>query len=289
MRNRIKLLSLTVGATVVLLAAGAFLVVLGIFDEYLGWDLFSPEAEKLLFGLFFACLSLGGFGAAISGVLGVQEVVKALRRMIEAANPSAAEPVREAPRRRYAAVLAAALVLLVAAVGILNAANRKVETERLATFKTIVSDQMLQLGPHLTAEVSQIPRPCPECGTRTLAELHRTLEELSFCQSGQLFMADPENEMVLWRFPEPSGTEGQPPGFARFFIASDIDRAVKQALTGDTAWIDQMNGAPAFNWYEVIKDPSGKVRAVLKIYGDPTESYRDYQAVAQAAEARKGS
>jgi hypothetical protein len=35
MRNRIKLLSLTVSATVVLLAIGAVLVVLGIFNEYL--------------------------------------------------------------------------------------------------------------------------------------------------------------------------------------------------------------------------------------------------------------
>ena len=44
---------------------------------------------------------------------------------------------------------------------------------------------------------------------------------------------------------------------------------------------------PAFNWYQVIRDGQGKIRAVLKIFGDSAESYRDYQAVAQAAQARQ--
>jgi len=48
-----------------------------------------------------------------------------------------------------------------------------------------------------------------------------------------------------------------------------------------------MNGAPDFNWTQVIRDGQGKTRAVLKIYGNPNESYRDYQAVAQAAAKRK--
>jgi hypothetical protein len=262
--------------------------VLGIFDEHLGWDLFSPEFEKVLYGLFFTCLALGGFGAAISIVLGVQEVVKSLRRMIEAASPSAAEPAREVSRRGYVAVLAALLILLATTVGAFNSANRRVEDKRLATFKLIVRDQMRQLGPHLEDEVAKIPAPCADCGTTTLWELHRTLKELSFCDFSILFMADPTNEMVLWRYPaDETREEGKPPGFERLFIASDLDRAIKQALSGDTAWIDQMNADLAFTWQQVIRDRQGKVRAVLKIYGDPSESYRDYQAVAQAAQARR--
>jgi hypothetical protein len=289
MRSRVKLLSLTVGATVALLAIGAFLVVLGIFDEYLGWDLFSPETEKGLYGLFFTCLALGGFGAAIAIVLGVQEVVKALRRMIEAARPEAAEPAREVPRRAYLAITAVLLVLLASTVGAMNVVNRRVEASRLATFKLIVKDQMRQLGPHLKNEIAKIQAPCATCAPLTLAELHRTLEGLSFCQSAVLFMADPAEATVLWRYPAGTryhGSRGEPPGFERLFVASDIDRAVYQALSGDTAWIDQMNGAPAFNWYQVIRNDQGKVRAVLKIFGNPNESYRDYQAVAAAA---KGS
>jgi hypothetical protein len=47
-----------------------------------------------------------------------------------------------------------------------------------------------------------------------------------------------------------------------------------------------MNSAPAFNWHQVVRDSQGNVRGVLKIFGDPSEGYRDYQAVAQAAKAR---
>ena len=105
-------------------------------------------------------------------------------------------------------------------------------------------------------------------------------------------MADPADPAVLWRYPGGTyaslrGLGDDAPKFERFFVANDIDRAVAQALSGDTAWIDQMNGAPAFNWYQVIRDGNGKIRAVLKVFGNPNESYRDYQAVAQAAAKRK--
>jgi hypothetical protein len=286
MRSRVKLLSLTVSATAVLLMIGAVLVVLGIFNEYLHWDIFSPEVEKFLYGIFFSCLALGAFGVAISVVLGIQEVVQALRRMIDAASPGATEPARPAPRRSYAAVLAALLVLLVGTVLFFNTVNHRVEAGRLKNFKLIVHDEMQELGPHLEGEIAQIQTPCPTCAPPSLPELIRTLQGLSFCRSVILFMADPADKAVVWKYPDALyGTEA--PKFERFFVASDIDRAVSQALAGDTAWIDQMNGAPDFNWYQVIRDPQGKIRAVLKIFGNPSESYRDYQAVAQAAAKRK--
>ncbi len=73
----------------------------------------------------------------------------------------------------------------------------------------------------------------------------------------------------------------------RLFIADDVDRAIRQALSGDTAWIDQMNSAPSFEWHQVIRDGHGKVRAVLRILGKPDESYRTYKAAAAAAKAKK--
>jgi hypothetical protein len=284
MRSRIKLLSLTVSATAVLLTIGAVLVVLGIFNEYLHWDIFSPEVEKFLYGIFFSCLALGAFGVAISVVLGIQEVAQALRRMIEAASPSAAEPqAKPVPRRSYATVLAALLALLVVTVLIFNGINHRVKAGRLRNFKLVVHDEMLQLGPHLNGEIAKIQAPCPTCVPPSLPELLETLQRLSFCQSAVLFMADPVDKAVLWKYPgQRFYSADKPDQFARSFIADDIDRAVAQALGGDTAWIDQMNGAPDFNWYQVIRDGQGKIRAVLKIFGNPNESYRDYQAVTQA-------
>jgi hypothetical protein len=292
MRSQIKLLSLTVRATVVLLTIGAFLVVLGLFDGYLGWDIFSPETEKVLYGLFASCVAVGAFGAAISIVLGIQEVVRAFRKLAERSEPSAVTGAvtSEATRRTYTVALAAVLVLLIITVSTFAAVNRRVEARRLTVFKLIAQNQMAQLGPHLSAEIAVISTPCEACGTPGLRQFFRTLDGLSFAQSATLYLADPADETVLWRYPGPGCStcgSDEGPRFERFFIARDDDRAIKLALQGDTAWIDQKNGGPGFIWYQVIRDGQGKNRAVLQIWGNESESFRDYQAVAQAAEAAK--
>lgn len=286
MRSQIKLLSLTVRATVVLLTVGAFLVVLGIFDGYLGWDIFSPEVEKLLYGLFASSVALGGFGAAICIVLGIQEVVRAFRKLVEKSEET---PVVEATRRTYTVALAAVLILLIVTVSSLAAVNRRVEARRLEVFKLIAKDQMTQLGPHLSAEIARIPVPCETCGTPGLQEFFRTLNGLPFAQSATLYLADPADQTVLWRYPATESCNGceDERRFERFFIARDDDRAVKLALQGDTGWIDQKNGGPGFVWHQVIRDGQGKNRAVLQIWGNENESFRDYQAVAEAAEKKK--
>jgi hypothetical protein len=274
-----------VRATLILLACGAVLVVLGIFNTYLKWDIFSPQVEKLLWGIFSSCLALAAFGVAASVVLGIQEVVTALRRMIEAAAPSRAEPEKEAPRRSYAVALGALLLLLAGMVIFFNVVNHQVAAHRLSVFKRVVRGQMTQLRPHLEGEAAKIQRLCDTCAPSTLAELIRTLDGLSFCQGASLYMADPADPSVLWTYPA-RGTlfrSEQEASFERFFIADDIDRAIRHALSGDTAWIDQMNAAPSFEWYQPIRDSQGKVRAVLRILGNPTESYRNYKAAAAAA------
>jgi hypothetical protein len=91
-------------------------------------------------------------------------------------------------------------------------------------------------------------------------------------------MADPAESAALWRFGASQAAYGS--HFERFFIATDVDRAIKLALGGDSAWIDQMNADPAFNWTQVIRDRQGRPRATLRILGNPNESYRDYQAAA---------
>ncbi|HYU33883.1 MAG TPA: hypothetical protein VEW48_17150, partial [Thermoanaerobaculia bacterium] len=199
MRSHIRLLSLVARATVVLLTFGAFLVVLGIFDDLLDWDIFSPATEKFLYGIFGSSVALGGFGAAICIVLGIQEMVGSFRRLVDQARPGTAEPVAEASRRRYVAALAVLLALLVLTVVGLGAVNRRVEAHRLEVFKLIAQDQMKQLGPRLATELGKIPAPCEACATPTLNEIFRTLGRLSFFRDVEIYLADPADEAVLWR------------------------------------------------------------------------------------------
>ena len=281
MRSHIRLLSLVSRATVILLAMGAFLVVLGIFDDLLDWDIFSPATERFLYGIFGSCIALGGFGAAISVVLGIQEVVGSFRRLVDQARPGTAEPVTEVSRRRYVAILAGLLAVLVLTVVGFGALNRRVEARRLEVFKLIAQDQMKQLGPRLAAEIRKIPVPCETCAPPALHEIFRTLDRLSFFADVQLYMADPSDEAVLWRYPV--APEAKAPVLERFFIARDDDRAVKLALSGDPAWIRQKNGGPGFTWYHVISDSQRRPCAVIQIDGNPRESFREYEATAEAA------
>jgi hypothetical protein len=271
MKSRIKLLSLSVASTVVLLSIGAGLVVLGIFNEYLSWDIFSPPVKKALWGVFSASVALGAFGAAISAVLGIQEVVKALRRM----GTASTEP--EAPRRHYLAWMAVLLAITALTVISVDQVNRYVKRQRIVVFKRLVHAQMAQLGPLLAREVDQIAAPCTTCVSPRLTELMRTLHDLSLCQSVTLVMADPQESAALWRDDANVSTDAGP-RFERYFIATDVDRAMKLALNGDTSWVDQMNAGPAFNWIQVLRDPQGKPRATLRILGNPTLSYRDGEA-----------
>jgi hypothetical protein len=284
-----RLLSLVVRATVILLAASAVLVVLGIFNSTLRWDIFSPEVEKFLYGVFGSCVALGAFGAAITLVLGIHEVVAAFRRLLDHREPEAA-PARPASRWRYLAAMAGLLVLLVITVASFSAANRRVQAHRLEVFKLIARDQMRQLGDRLAEEVARIPAPCETCATPRLAEIFRTMEGLSFCRGAVLYLPDPSDEAVLWRYPSRQvayASAGQPARFERFFIARDDDRAVKLALAGDRAWLEQKNRDPAFLWYHFVRGPGGRTRGVLEILGNDSESFREYEYAAVAAEARQ--
>lgn len=122
-----------------------------------------------------------------------------------------------------------------------------------------------------------------------MEQFFRTLLGLSFCRSATLYLPDPGNPTVLWRYPKDDPRfANEPVKMERFFIAKDDDRAIHLALQGDTAWIDQKNEGGGFVWHQVIRDGQGKPRAVLQIWGDEDESFRDYQAVAEAAERKAG-
>jgi hypothetical protein len=273
-KSRIKLLSLSVATTVVLLALGAGLVVLGIFNEYLSWDIFSPPVKKVLWGIFSASVALGAFGAAISAVLGIQEVAKALRRM----GAASTGPEPEAPRRHYLAWMGVLLVITALTVISVDQVNRHVQRQRIAVFKRMVHAQMNQFAPLLAREVDKIAAPCTTCVSDRLSELMRSLHDLPFNQSVVLVMADPQESAALWR-DDANVSPDAGPRFERFFIATDVDRAMKLALSGDTAWVHQMNAGPAFNWIQVLRDSQGKPRATLRILGNPTESYRDFEDI----------
>jgi hypothetical protein len=277
--GRFRLLNITVGLTVSLLGIGAFLVVLAIFDEYLGWDIFSPAVQKVLEGFVLSSVTLASFGATITFVLGIQEVVQSLRRMLEGASAVAD---RRSAVRQYVWLLASTGLLLALTVGILSRVNDSVQKHRREVFKMIAQDRMRQLQPQLQSAINGQQALEEGVVNPELRTLYRTLERLSFCESATFYLADPKDPAVLWRYPESRNMSGEP-GFERIFVAKDDDQAIKLALADDRAWIQQKNSGPGFVWYEVVPGPGGKPRAVLQVYGNENESFREYEAMFTAA------
>jgi hypothetical protein len=230
-------------------------------------------------------VALAGFGAAISIVLGIQEMVSSVRRLVDKADPQAAPIAPEAPRRRYTLALVGVLVLLIVIVAVFSTTNGRVTAHRIAVFKLVAQDQMRQLGLSLAAEVASIEKPCETCVPPEVIQFFRTLRGLSFLSDATLYLADPGDDQVLWRF-DSSSVYSDSPKMERFFIAKDDDRAIKLALAGDPAWINQKNGGDSFTWYHLVKDAQGRNRGVLVIEGNQRESFREYTAGAEAERAR---
>ena len=58
------------------------LVVLGIFNAALNWDIFGPRLEAFLYGVFGSCMSLAAFGVAMTVILALQESVRRITKVV---------------------------------------------------------------------------------------------------------------------------------------------------------------------------------------------------------------
>ena len=97
MKSKVRLLSLVVSFTLILLTIGAALVVLGIFNEALKWDIFGPKLEAVLYGVFGSCMALAGFGVAMTIIIAMQESVRDFKKFVQARTNQEETP--DAPRR----------------------------------------------------------------------------------------------------------------------------------------------------------------------------------------------
>ena len=160
MPERVRLLALSTRATISLLLVGAFLVVLGFFDEFLGWDIFAPGVEKALTALFASCVALGAFGLAISIAAGLRDAVAAIERLgpERPAEPGATLAIT---RERALIWLGTLFGLLALTVFVFDLANDRILAGRQKAFKALAKHQMKELGPRWAAELERFPAPCP--------------------------------------------------------------------------------------------------------------------------------
>lgn len=276
MKKRIRSLSLAVHATTLLLVVAAALMVLGIFNESLDWDLFGPRLEAVLYGVFGTSVALAGVGTALTMVLGVQEIVRAFQALPKARGADDAAAAPEATRGGYARAMAAIALGLAALIGALALTNGRVLAHRTATFKRIAAEQVGNFEPKLAARVAALGAPPRSAVDKELYDLIRTLDGLSFVQRSTLYVPDPEDPAALWGYTAWRDYKPED-GFARFFVAKDFEKALAAALRGESAGLDRLNEERNFTLYRTLRGADGKPVGVLRIDGNPRENFREYR------------
>lgn len=276
MRTPIKLLSLTVWITVWLLLIGATLAILGIFNEQLNWDIFSPQVEQLLYGIFFSCIILSVFGVAITFVLGLKRIVEAVESLQQKGSlDNSMVPARHR-RLTYVGYMMGLFIAFSALIGALQLVNYRVQAHRSQVFRQVAAEQVQKLQGKLAQPVSQLDRTSLSRVPQPISDLMAALGGLSFIQNTTLYVSDPQDQSVLWRYSNYQVNAQGVPFFERFLAARDYETAIEQALNGNPAALDALNRQTNLMGYYVINNAQNQPFAVLRIEGNPNENFREY-------------
>jgi hypothetical protein len=265
------------------LAIAATLVVLGVFNQQLRWDIFSPQIESLLYGVFFSALLLSLFGVAIAFVLSLKRIVDAVEglerkgRLDESSIPN--------PRSiTYVGYMLGLLTAFAALIGGLGMIDHQVQVHRSQVFKRIANEQMQKLGKKFAPPLREL-RQAPIRATATpppLPEVMTALRELPFVQEAALYIPDAGDRTALWRYSSYFSGSKEENGFQRLIAVKTFEEAIQKALNGNPQELESLNRAVNLESYHIIKDPQGKPLAVLKINGNSAEDFRDYKGSSSA-------
>ncbi|MCL1469919.1 hypothetical protein [Argonema antarcticum] len=276
MNPKVKLLSLTVWITVSLLTIGATLVVLGIFNAALQWDIFSSQVEAVLYGIFFSCVALSAFGVAMTFVLGIKKIVEAVESLEQNRRLDSSLVVPEARRITYAGYMLGIVTAMSALIGVLALVDYQVQIHRSQVFKRVASEQMETFRNKFLQQVTLLKKPPANNIPKTLPELVESIGGLSFVRNITLYVPDSQDESAMWRYTRYQRNSKGEPIFERFFVAKDYEKAIKQALKNNSKSLNSLNQKTGFQWYYVLKDARGNSIAVIRVDGNPQENFREY-------------
>lgn len=274
MKSKVRLLSLVVSFTLILLTIGAILVVLGIFNGALNWDIFGPKLEAVLYGVFGSCMALAGFGVAMAVIISMQESVRDFKRFVHARTNQ--EEVPDAPKRVYATRMLGVVAVMTLLVALCALINHVVLSQRCKVFKRLAAEQAENFQSKIVGLVGAFIEPPQSNVSRDLYDVVKALDSLDFINRTTLYIPDPAETLAMWGYTAWRDYTNAD-GFARFYVAKDFEKAMRKAVDGSSSDLDQINGRNEFVWYKVIFGEDGKAKAVVRIDGNSRQSFREYQ------------
>jgi len=275
MKHRIRLLRMVVSSTLVLLAVGAVLAVLGIFNEALNWDIFGPKLEALLYGVFGACMALAGFGAAMSMIVAMQESVRNFQEWVQSQTRVPTEP--EAPRGAYASRMLGIVLGMAFLISLCAGVNDLVLRHRCKVFKRLAAEHITNFEGQLLTHVEAFPAPPQRDVPREVYDVCKAIDNLDFINRITLYIPDPAESNAMWGFTSWRSFYTNVDGFAKFYVAKDFEKAMRAAIDGNAADMQKINQRNSFVWYRVLGGKPDSPSAVVRVDGNSYANLREYR------------
>jgi hypothetical protein len=253
--------------TALVLGAGTVLVIVGFFDAFLGWDIFSPELESLLYGVFFSCIVLAAAGIALSFVLGVQEITDLLRAS-QASQPL--PPPR--PLKRYVGFAVLGILGLTLLVVALDRVDRRVQAQRNLVFQRLATERLQSFAGKLLAELP-VGAAQPE-SNEELDEVIAAINAPDWVGRATVFLPDPNDRERLWEYGLSWDGDAYKAAFDRLFPSRRREYAVQNAFAGDAEAIRSFNDNSHFSLLHPLSG-NGSPVAIVWVQANPTESLRE--------------
>jgi len=277
MKQKLHPLVISSSTTVIFLCIGAILVILGLFNEHLQWDIFSPQLEKILYGVFSSSVALGIFGVAITLVLGVQEAVKGINTLAHAKQQDVNDlNAYKFSFSRYIYIFLGLVSALTLLVSIFATANHFIQEHRNTVFQKIAVEQIQRVEPKFPAVFQQLSLPDNNAIPDEFLDLFQSIHRLSFVSSLGIYIPDPRDRDFMWKNSSWYHHDYKDRVFTRFFISKNFELDMREVLEGNISKLDELNSKTDFEWYFLIKDQNDNPIAVLRIYGKTSENFRDY-------------
>lgn len=275
MRTRFNLLTLASGISIGLLLLGALLVVLGIFNAFLEWDIFSPKVEKILYGVFWSCVALAAFGVSTTFVVGIRDAVRSFRSSQGLEGSQGENERKSSSFGQYLKAVGILSILLAFLLGSLSFANSRILLHRTEVYKKLIGEQMDQFGPKLAPLVEALSEPPRSNVPEKIHAMVETLDNMEIVSRTTLYLPDPVDDASLWGYTSWRAYQ-EKDGFARFYVAKDFEIVMAKALHGDLAGLEILNDENEFRWFYIVMSKNDAPVAVLRVDGNKNENFREY-------------
>ena len=136
---------------------------------------------------------------------------------------------------------------------------------------------MQELKSQFVRQVSQLEEPPENNVPKTLQDLIKSVEKLSFVNSLTLYLPDTEDEVIIWSYQSWDIYNKDKNGFDRQIVAKEYEKAIQSAFKGKPELLQALNGKTGFQWYYLIRNEQNQPIAVLRIDGNSSENFREYK------------